>query len=144
MSSMNATSSPADAGRRVVRAQRVQVLLPCLVHDLRTLVGRDERERPGDGLVERLRAEAAADHQQPERPAAPVEALFRRRDRRDLRAHRDFRSTRPCFNAPGKATIALSATAASTRLASPATAFCSCTASGRASSDAIMPPGKAT
>ena len=46
--------------------------------------------------------------------------------------------------APGKATITLSATPASTRLASPATAFCSCSASGRPRSDAIMPPGNAT
>ena len=48
------------------------------------------------------------------------------------------------FSAPGKATITLSETPASTRLARPAIAFCSCSASGRPSSEAIMPPGNAT
>ena len=43
-----------------------------------------------------------------------------------------------------KAAITLSLTVDSTRFASPATAFCSCSASGRFSSEAIMPPGKAT
>ena len=47
-------------------------------------------------------------------------------------------------SASGKATITLSLTLESTRLARPAIAFCSCSASGRLRSEAIMPPGNAT
>ena len=54
----------------------------------------------------------------------------------------------PVHSAPesafGKPTITLSETLASTRLARPAMAFCSCSASGRPRSEAIMPPGNAT
>src|SRR5882762_8016111 len=42
------------------------------------------------------------------------------------------------FRASGNATITLSETPASTRLASPAIAFCSCSARGRASSDVVL------
>jgi len=48
----------------------------------------------------------------------------------------------PFFSTSGKPVAIRSATPASTRLASPATEFCSCTTSGLPSSAAIMPPGK--
>ena len=94
---------------------------------------RQQRQRLGQRLVQRLRAEAAADHEDAQRPAAAREALLRRRAARAMsRAHRIAGPlARPC-SASGKRHHDLVARLpASTRLVSPAMAFCSCSASGR-------------
>ena len=56
-----------DAGARVGGAQRVDVLLAGLVHDVRARRGGQQRERRRHELVQRRRAEAAADDEQAQR-----------------------------------------------------------------------------
>ena len=70
-------------------------------------------------VVERLGAEAAADHEHVQRAAATGEALGRRRLARRSPRTPDCRSTRRRRCAPGKATMTRSATRASTLLARP-------------------------
>ena len=90
----------------------------------------------GTQLVQRLRAEAAADDEQAQRPVAPGEALRRAAATRTIASRTGLptHSTTlrvPCrASASGKPSRMRSAPCASTRFASPATAFASCSTSG--------------
>ena len=77
-----------DAGLRVRGFHAVAVQMPGLMHDERPFVGREQRQRLRHRLVERLRAEAAADDQHAQRAAAAGKALGRRRQGLDRVAHR--------------------------------------------------------
>ena len=77
-----------DARVAIGRLERGQVLRARLVHDERAPPGRQRRERGRHARVEALRAEAAADDEEPQRSLAAGEAFFRRRQRGDRLAQR--------------------------------------------------------
>ena len=77
-----------DAMQRISCAHRIELLRTGLVHDPRPLLGRQQRQRGRQGLVEHLRAQAATHDQQLQRPAAAGKSLGRRRQRLDLGTHR--------------------------------------------------------
>ena len=63
MSSMNGDAFGADAGAAIRGAQRLDVLLARLMHDLWTHLRGNQRKRGRHDLIQRCRAEAAADDQ---------------------------------------------------------------------------------
>ena len=76
------------AGLRVGRTHGVDLGRPRLMHDARPQRHRQPLQRQRQRVVQHLRAQAAAHHQQPQRPAAAGKALGRRRQQRDRLAHR--------------------------------------------------------
>ena len=118
-----------------------------LVRDARALVGVEQRQRVRQRLVEHLRAQAAADDEQPQRPAAAGKALGRLGQRLDLGAHRVAGDERALgLGAPRRRrsrSATRSATGSSARLliSSDASAFTSI--SGLPSSRGHQPAGEA-
>ena len=75
-------------GLGVVRLQLFQMLRSGLMHDVRTLFRRDQRDAFRYHLIDRCRAQTATEYQQAQRWLTPLEAFHGRRQLGDFRTYR--------------------------------------------------------